>query len=212
MKIELKLKGFSEKAKKAAAVVLSSVRGELYGDDFFEYHGKTRISVRASEVSSTLGEVKKEFGFHEVGRREMKAGEKITYKGFWKKEVRTPEMVSVVELQRGDEEPRSFWRGCDGSSVTVRYHFALLLEAGAEGYGLYLRPEGVSFKEAQLETQQLASPGDTLVRQKMEEVGIGLPLDKNLLPLRRIQWGRDVVVVLPEELEEIQRKGVSVID
>lgn len=184
-----------------------------------EWNGEVTLTVRVTSgglVSTergtkaclTVGTFQEMFGFEEVERKEIETGREVVVgQTWWGRNVMAPEKMRAVVVRRNGVQA-SFW--ILDPSLSANYVFRVVVEAAEEGFGLYMRPKEV--RVGQGPQGMDLSPDDPLVRQRMQEMVVELPLDKNLLPLCRIQWARDVVVVLPEELEEIQKRGVSVID
>jgi len=206
------LEGFSKKAKQAAA-------GLPFQGVWEEWNGEVTLTVRVTsgglvltprgtEACLTVGTFCEMFGFEEAERKEVATGREVVVdQTWWGRNVMGTEKMRAIVVRRNGMQV-SFW--ILDPSLSANYVFRVVVENGEEGFGLYVRPKEVRVWQG---TRGInLSPDDPLVRQRMEEVGVGLPLDKNLLPLHRIQWGRDVMVVLPEELIEIKRKGVVVLD
>ncbi|MBI4214751.1 hypothetical protein HY546_02040 [archaeon] len=84
--------------------------------------------------------------------------------------------------------------------------FEIEVASNTEGYGVYIRMVSCVIGGVPVNTKSV-SGASSFTSFLTEHWKCELPLGKNVLPCRKIQWGREVLVVLPSELEEIATRG-----
>ena len=205
---------FSEKAKERIREFLSPfVKREVFSESGFGFHLPGVDSVAWDWFFPPYEGACFNARFEEE-RKEVVVG----YTGlFFKKPVKEMKRstIMVFETTRSGRN-HTYFVPLGRKKVYLQYF--LKLESTPEGFGLYVRPAGVSVADADDEIgviihDHLAPPegeGIDLMERSFREV-TGLEVGRNLLGLVKIEWGRDIMVVLPEEVEEINRRGYVVL-
>ncbi len=114
-------------------------------------------------------------------------------------------------LVRGDESRRQEENISRENLIGHVFYQAEVCE-GEEGFGVYLAMAWEMWI-GQSRKGEIGIRFDISndVGQRIAEDS-GISVGKRVLPLVRVQWGRDVMVVLPEEVEEISQRGCVVLN